>query len=691
MATYAPRRRLISAPASVRRLAAPAGLAAIVLVAFAWSVSWSTRVHEFLIMSDELGYVKQAISIWHLGRPLEFSDYYFSSYGQLLPLVSSPVFGTLSMADAYHASHYIYAFFFASAAVPAYLLARELRCDELSSLLVAALTAFVPWLCLSATVMTEVVAYPAFLWAVLAMQRALAAPSVWRDALAIAGLGLAFLARTQFVFLGVVLLAAVLVHELSLGGVRAGLRAAVVRHPLLWAAAGAAGIGLLILNSGVQVLGAYYVAGNGSLFPSGWLRSGRQQVAEVLLAIGFVPATLSLAWVAGTVGRPRDPARHAYAVLLALTVLAMIYVDGSFVTRFVSGVTDRYFFYAVPLLAAGAAMWFLDRRGGVAVTAVAAALVAWLAATVDLLPGLITVVSPSFNVHIVWTGRSQQLGVSPHVVLAVGATLAVAAALLLRRRLAPRIALLAAGVPLLLFSALVTGYSLHKLKQATAPGTAYYPASEAWVDRAVHGAPAALYVGLDGDPKTSIAIWWDTYYWNKTLQRAVVQPLSSDLGQRYIDYADPDLSSGTFPALDGFNYLAMSGGDMRLRPRGQVVATHAGLQLFRLEPGAPLEWATSGVLDGGEIDVRKGAPTLRLYGNPGSVKLTLQAGPTSGCPCTVRLATGQRPLRVPATAPATVEELVDFDAKLPGTLNLTPKRADGSAAPGVRLVNVAVS
>jgi len=682
MATYAARRRLTGTSVRARAFAAPLALAAIVGAAFAWSVSYSSGVHEFFVMSDELGYLKQAISIWDLGRPLGSSDYYFSSYGQLLPLLSAPLFGTATMADAYQASHYLYALFFASSAVPAYLLAREVRCDQLSALLVAALTVAVPWLSVSATVMSEVVAYPAFVWAVLAMQRALAAPSLSRDALALGGVGLAFFARTQFVFLGVVLLAAALVHERS-------LRAALVRHKLLWVAAAVTGIGLLSVNSSVHVLGAYDVAGKGSLFPSGWFGSGRKQLSEVMLAIGFVPATFTFAWVAATIGRPRDAARHAFAVLVAGIVLVMIYVTGSFGIRFVSGITDRYFFYVVPLLAVGTAMWFLDRRGGLVLTAAAAGLVAWLAATVDLVPGL-TVVSPSFNAHIVWIGRSESLGVNPHVVLATGATLAVVVAVALRRRLAPRPALLAAGVPLLLFSSLVTGYTLHKLDKATAPEDPNFPSSQAWVDRAAHGGRAAIYVGLAGDPKTSTVIWWDTNFWNNTVQRVVVQTVGNDLGQRYATYEDPDLERGTFPALDGVGYLAMSAADTRLRPRGPVVASQGGLQLFRLEPGAQLAWATSGVLDGGELEITNGAPTLRVYGPPGSshrVKLTFQAAPTSGCPCAVEAGSGLKALHVPATGTATVSGTVTG----PAELRLTPVRAKGGWAPNVRLVHAQVS
>ena len=661
------------------RFAAPLGLAAIVGAAFAWSVSFSSGVHEFLVMSDELGYAKQAIAIWDLGRPLGFHDYYFTSYGQLLPILSAPLFGTQSMAGAYQASHYLYAFFFASSAIPAYLLVRELHADPLSALIVAALTVAVPWLSVSGTVMTEVVAYPAFIWAVLAMQRALAQPSLARDAVALAGVGLAFLARTQFIFLGVVLLAAVLLHERS-------IPLALRLHRLLWVAALLAGIVLLLNNSSVRVLGAYYVAGQGSLFPSGWLTSGRHQLSEVLLAIGFVPGALTIAWVLGTVGRPRDTARHAFAVLVGLILLAMIYVDGSFATRFVGTATDRYLFYVIPLLATGSAMWFIDRRGGLALTAAAAAFVAWLAATVVLIPGSVTAVNPSFSAHIVWTGRSHSLGVNPHVVLAVGATLGVAAALLLRSRLAPRVSWLAAGVPLLVFSALVTGYSLHKLEQATAGANPHYPDSQAWVDRAVHGGRAAIFVGLNGDPKTSTAIWWDTNFWNKSIERAVALQGSADLGQRYMRYADPDLGHGNYPALAGFGYVALSAADTRMRPRGPVIASFAGMQLYRLGPGAPLSWATSGVLDGGELDITKGAPTLRVYGGTRRVTLTFQAGEESACPCTVRAGGGLRSAVIPATGAATVSGTV----QAPATLDLTPVRAKGGWAPQVRLVKVDV-
>ena len=50
---------------------------------------------------------------------------------------------------------------------------------------VAALTIAVPWMVMSTMMLTEVAAYPAFVWAILALQRSIAKPSPSRDLLAV--------------------------------------------------------------------------------------------------------------------------------------------------------------------------------------------------------------------------------------------------------------------------------------------------------------------------------------------------------------------------------------------------------------------------------------------------------------------------------------------------------------------------
>ena len=244
---------------------------AIVGIAFGVTAIWARSIHTFSVMPDELGYVKQAIQIWRTALPVGPHDFYFNSWAQLLPLISAPLFGGLGMAHAYYTAHTLYAFLLASTAIPAYLLARELRLGRLAASLVAALSVAVPWMVLAGLVMTEVVAYPVFAWAVLAMVRALDAPSARRDVLAIAAIALAFFARTQFLVLGPILVVATLLHDLGPAvaasrGRGAGValasagRRTLAAHRVLWVFAGLGLIvllGLVVTGSLENVLGSY--------------------------------------------------------------------------------------------------------------------------------------------------------------------------------------------------------------------------------------------------------------------------------------------------------------------------------------------------------------------------------------------------------------------------------------------------
>src|SRR5207253_3863566 len=97
------------------------------------------------------------------------------------------------------------------------------------------------------TLLTENAAYPAFVWGVWLGYRALVEPSAGRDAAALAGLALVFLARTQLFVLALALPLALVVHELGfaaatgvrgrrLASLRGAARRAVAAHPLLAAA-----------------------------------------------------------------------------------------------------------------------------------------------------------------------------------------------------------------------------------------------------------------------------------------------------------------------------------------------------------------------------------------------------------------------------------------------------------------------
>src|SRR4029450_3416062 len=152
--------------------------------------------------------------------------------GVVYPILLAPFYGSLDSVAAFDATHALNAVLFASAAIPVFLLARRVVPPEWG-LVVAALSIAIPWAVNTATAMSAAAASPAFVWAVLACHGALAGPSPRRDALAIAGLALAFFTRPQFLVLAVVLPLAALVVD--------GPRQALRRHRLLagavvWAA-----------------------------------------------------------------------------------------------------------------------------------------------------------------------------------------------------------------------------------------------------------------------------------------------------------------------------------------------------------------------------------------------------------------------------------------------------------------------
>ena len=352
---------------------------AIVAVTFAVTAIYVRSIHTFVVMPDELGYVKQALQIARTGLPVGPHDFYFVSWAQLLPALSAPIFGVTDMVSAFYAAHTLYAFLLASTAIPAYLLATELRLGRLASYLVAALSVVVPWLALAGLIMTENVAYPVFAWAMLAILRAADSPSTRRDAVAIAAIALAFFARSQFLALGPVLFVTCLVHDVLMSlaakqtagvraGLLAGLRQSLRNHRLLWAFAAIAILGALLVTatgSGQTALGNYSAPLSGQLLPPGTLSGGIAQLDVIVIAVGVVPLTLATAWCLATIARPRR-SRAARVRGAAHRDRCRSWCCSS--ARFSNDscpahVTDRYLFYVVPVLFVGTAAWVVDRRG----------------------------------------------------------------------------------------------------------------------------------------------------------------------------------------------------------------------------------------------------------------------------------------------------------------------------------------
>lgn len=136
------------------------------------------------LFGDELNYWDMARSFHH-GARIPYWSVNYDIPTQFYSWLISPVFGLTSLTSAYHAARVSTPFLIASAVFPAYLLARELL-DQQHAMVVAVLSALLPGMAYSSTLMTENLFYPLFVAAFWAAYRVLCSGRV-RDSI-LAGL-----------------------------------------------------------------------------------------------------------------------------------------------------------------------------------------------------------------------------------------------------------------------------------------------------------------------------------------------------------------------------------------------------------------------------------------------------------------------------------------------------------------------
>lgn len=619
-------------------------------------------------MTDELLYAKLATAIAETRSPLpEIHGASISVFNQLYPLLIAPFYGTLSPPDAFRTAHVLNAAVMASAVFPAYLLGRQVL-SRPWSFAVAGLTVLVPWMVITGFLMTEVAAYPAFLWAILALQRAIAAPSVRGDVLAIGALGVAVLARTQFVALVLVLPVAILGHELGKAltvpgptsrwrRLLAGAREAAREHRVL-AAVYAVGIAaatiVAVVDSAGSLVGVYSpTLDEGSVLPSGVWSSAATHIDAVGIGSGLAPLILGGGWMLAAVVRSRDPREHALATLSLVTLVVLTFEAASFGVRFGGAevVRDRYLFYVVPLLLVGSAAALVNapRRH----VAIGAALVAvFFAVTVPQLEFAtfsgVWVDSPASVLNELLIEQSGDLSTGTFVAL-VGLFLGFV--LVLGLLVAPRTPLaLLVVVALLTFSALtlrsevdrvVTGTGLSSRPLAGSPGVVLD-----WIDVVLpedaRAAIIAFPVSTAWD--TSAIRWWDVEFWNRSITQAYV---AADGNFSYTPFRHRtlaiDWSTGEIAGTSNAPpYVVAAPGDPRFLLAGRAHAANLGLVVRAVDRPYRAIWASRGLETDGWT--RPGRPaTIRVYGQrqnrpePVTVRVSLRA--TRGAPARYRIST----------------------------------------------------
>jgi hypothetical protein len=591
----------------------------------------ATRVRDW-VHADEIVYERLAISIarTHSLAP-QIGRAAIHNYAQLYPLLIAPIFAHGLVPADLRSAESLNAWLMSSACIPAFLLARRVTGRSWAAYLVAVLAVCMPWILYTSMLLTEVVAYPAFLWTMLAFQRATAAPSRRNDLLAVLALALTYVARAELVVLVAVLPLAIVAHELGRGP--GGLRRSVASHRALaavYAAGALAAVALAALGrlSAVFALHGDYAA-SASLFPRGLPGSLVEHLATFSLVFGVLPFVAGVAWLLGrSIRRPTEREAHAFACVGVLAVAVVVLEAAHYDVSQVGYVLDRYYFYAVPLVVLAAVCAALDAVAPRWPLLVSAGLVACgfafgaLARTTWGDFGTVLPDSVAGSLYRPLVHAFGGLGGARAALVAF--TVAGAAALVLggRSRAAGR-----AGVLVVVLAAvalpLTSGYVVARLLGADdlsqRPITTTPAGDLTWVDEKV-GSGASVSVvpyPLSSDWYITQREWRDYEFWNRSVERNLGQAgIFQFAGIHFpITPLAFDPQTGAASISPGV-YVLEADAESRFRVAGNAIANVDGVELIAATMPWRTEWLSSGLYDDGWT--RPGtAARVRVFALPG--------------------------------------------------------------------------
>jgi hypothetical protein len=706
---------------SILWIALAAGLSAI-----------STQARDWFDMTDELRYERLSLAIarTHSLVP-RIHGVDIRSFSQLYPLVIAPVFAHGSIAADLWRAHLLGAWVMSSACIPAFLLARRVLRGRAPAYAVAVLAVCMPWIVYSSMLMTEVAAYPAFVWALLALQWAIVGASWRRDLAALVAIGVAFLARAELIVLVAVLPIALLAFAVGRApgrpGARlaAGLRDAVRGHRLLVVAYGlvaAGAIALALTGSLGGVVGVYgvYSTGHG-LLSRGLAGSFAEHAATFSLAFAILPFVVAAAWLlANLVGPSGDRERDAFACLGSVAVVALLAQATEFDVHYTGYVHDRFLLYLVPVVVTAALCAVTDRRPPRWSLALPAAVVSagfatgaipsltWADPLGHVLPDTPVAVLYHPIVRVVH-GLTRARVVLVAVTIASAALFALVAARLRRERSTALLAgLMVVALPL------ATGYVLARTFDAPS-----------WSSRPLSVDPSAAFDWIDraAGPKGSVALvpgpvssawfpseqyWRDLEFWNRSVTRDVQYPAPGRF--EYTGIWFPKLFLGLDPRtgtadMSPAPYAVQPIGETRFRLSGPSLVDGNGARLIRAGPRWRADWLTLGAYDDGWT--RPGVPTrVRVFSSPGQRRalmryLTIRLDVPIGRPVTVASnvqrwrgdapATASVRVCVPARGFAVVRLASHGQGPIPGDLRDAASAQGAARVGGVHIGEIALA
>jgi hypothetical protein len=600
-------------------------------------------VVDWYVMTDELLYERLAISIVHLHSPLpHVHGELIGNVNQLYPLLLAPLFHDTLVPSALHHAHVLNAFVMSSASIPVYLLARRVTQNTRLSYLAAALSVCIPWIALSSFLMTEVIAYPVFIWTILALQFAIVSPRLRNDLLLVFALIAATLARTQFAVLLVVLPLALLSHHFASAPagrlwsrVRATVRELVSAHRGLgvaYALLVVGGLALLAAGRLSSALGTYSVTAEGDLLPAGMGRSLLEHLAPIGLGMGILPFVAGVAWLLTALVGSRSREQQAFASIATVTIAVLLVEVTSYDLRFGQGrLHDRYLFYVVPLVVIAFAALLRDWRWSRWSLVLSAGLLATSFAVVPVIR------YQKFNVDspvaVLNDGLLDLTGSvdGARLLLAFATIGAALLFLLLSALLGQRhVAVLLLAIAALTIP-IQSGLAFNRL--LTVDGTSGRPLTLDqgvvfdWIDRELGPAVKVTmipYPFLYGDYWENVAYWWNVEFWNASVQRAAVyEGAFTGTPETFPQVAlSFDRSNGRANASpSGYSVQAVA--ETRFRLAGDVLGEDRGITLVRVAKPWRADWLAFNLYRDGWT-VPKVVGTIRVFAAPGQSSATMR-------------------------------------------------------------------
>ncbi|MFY9487707.1 MAG: hypothetical protein WAP35_03295 [Solirubrobacterales bacterium] len=597
---------------------------------------FAAQMGQFALMTDELLYQRVALSFARTLNPIpHIHDQSVQYYGVLYSWLTAPLY-LFPTHTTFLFTHLLNAVLMASSCVPAYLLARSVGLSPRLRYLAAAITAFVPWTVFVTMTMTESLAYPVFLWALVAIHHCVMNPGSRGDLLALTAVGFAFFTRTQFIALAAVLPIAVLAHEILWNLARARTARqkpvavilgsaieACAKHRVLTVAVGLGALALIAAEAtggASRVVGAYSSAAQGPLRVKLTLIGAPETIAILAAGIGVVPLIGWFSWICSRVFDPGDRADHALAMISGVAVAIVALLVSAFNVRSTGVIVERYAFYLVPLFVIGMLAFLANprlRTPALVFGGVAAGLVML---TFDRAIGHLY--SWASSITDEYSRFAGELGVMPGRMIAIGSVVAAAALVIVWRFDRSQRAALVIGVLVLAATLAQTHTALSKATD----GQPKLHRGQDWIDRAVGGdADVALVSASIGDQTYSAIVWWDAEFWNRSVRRQwMAKPFYASTGLPSTDLSfDP--KTGLASYVGSPDHLILPITDKRFELAGRKVKSRGLLTLFT--PARPIRalWTISG----GDAD------GWTLPATPVSIKAFAPANASRGTRATV--------------------------------------------------------